>query len=92
MPTTLLVEAYEHASMQQIFALGVCAGATFEEGAAVLIDFLFCSCLFICSHVQSIAVASFHLQAAGVVTCHLFLFVYQKLIEAVYSIANNSLR
>jgi|TARA_R100000935_G_C2766516_1_gene135874 hypothetical protein len=91
MRTTSLVEAYEHASMQQLFALGVCAGATFEEGAAVLIDFPFCSCLFICGHVQSIAAASFHVQAAGAVTCHLFLSVYQKLIEAVYSIATNSL-
>jgi len=72
MRTTSLVEAYEHASMQQLFALGVCAGATFEEGAAVLIDFLFYSCLFICSHVQSVAVEPFHLQAAGVVTCHYF--------------------
>ncbi len=53
MRTTSLVEAYEHASMQQLFALGVCAGATFEEGAAVLIKILFLSCLFTCAQLQS---------------------------------------
>lgn len=40
MRTTSLVEAYEHASLQQLVALGFCAGATFEEGAAVLNEFL----------------------------------------------------
>ncbi len=45
--TTLLVEAYEHA-LAQLFVCGlvICADATFEEGAAVLNEFLFCSCLF----------------------------------------------
>lgn len=45
--TTLLVEAYEHA-LAQLFVCGlvICADATFEEGAAVLNEFLFCSCFF----------------------------------------------
>lgn len=60
--TTLLVEAYEHASAQ-LFLCGLvlCAGATFEEGAAVLNEFLFCSCLFSSFLVWSLAVESFRL-------------------------------
>lgn len=58
--TTLLVGAYECASVQLFLSgLVICAGATFEEGAAVLIEILILSCRFASFFVWSFVVECF---------------------------------
>lgn len=60
MLTTYLVNAYEHALVQlHVCGLGFYADATFEEGAAVLIEILILSCRFASFFVWSFVVECF---------------------------------
>lgn len=77
MLTTHLVNAYEHALVQlHVCGLGFYADATFEEGAAVLIEILILSCRFALFFVWSFVVECFFNFSCAFGWCGQFSLVF----------------